>query len=338
MDYLFYIASAVGALAVYLMMPTQRSAPGRFGGLIGLLALAGTFGFLINRFPADVLPNVYFYVFTLLAVACAVRVITHSRPVYSALFFVMVVLSVCGLFVILEAEFMAFAMIIIYAGAILVTYLFVIMLATLPQVEGQEEQSPMYDRVAREPFSAVILGFALVAVLSNVMFRADDLQPNPVYAQTPDHVAVVNEIPKRVMPTLRQLEAVPAEVDLADAMFSVQGDRLIIAVAEGGEHAVALTDELKALLGGQLGNIDRVGLALFEGHPLGIELAGIILLLSMVGAIVIGRKNVLVRADEASTDGPTPGAGGATATPTGEPGPESPQVTAASSEGAVNRG
>jgi len=171
MDYLFYIASAVGALAVYLMMPTQRSSPRYFGALLGLLALAGTLGFLVNQFPLEKLPNVYFYVFTALAVACAVRVITHSRPVYSALFFVMVVLAVSGLFVILEAEFMAFAMIIIYAGAILVTYLFVIMLATLPQVEGEQEQSPLYDRVAREPFSAVVLGFALIAVLTNVMFR-----------------------------------------------------------------------------------------------------------------------------------------------------------------------
>jgi len=337
MDYLFYIASAVGALAVYLMMPARRSAPRHFGGLIGLLALAGTFGFLINRFPVDVLPNVYFYVFTLLAVACAVRVITHSRPVYSALFFVMVVLSVCGLFVILEAEFMAFATIIIYAGAILVTYLFVIMLATLPQAEGQQEQSPLYDRVAREPFSAVVLGFALVAVLTNVMFRADDLHPTAAYADAPAHVAVVNEMPRRVIPTLRELDAMPADVDLDQALFSVQGDRLIIAAGERHrEYSIPLNDELKATLAAQMGNIDRIGLTLFEGHPLGIELAGVILLLSMVGAIVIGRKNVIL--DGAPIEPATPGIGGATARPSGEPGPESPQVTEASTEGAVNRG
>jgi NADH-quinone oxidoreductase subunit J len=296
MDYLFYIASAVGALAVYFMMPSQRTSPRRLGALLGLLALAGTFGFLINQFDVDRLPHVYFYVFTGLAVICAVRVITHSRPVYSALFFVMVVLAVSGLFVVLEAEFMAFAMIIIYAGAILVTYLFVIMLATLPQVEGQEEQSPLYDRVAREPFSAVVLGFALIAVLCNVMFQATDLKPTVDYADAPAHVAVVNEIPKRVIPTLREHEIVPAEVDLAEAMFSVQGDQLIIVDAEGTQHETAISDELKADLAAQMGNIDRIGLTLFEGHPLGIELAGIILLLSMVGAIVIGRKNLILDA------------------------------------------
>jgi len=337
MDYVFYIASAVGALAVYLMMPAHRTSPRHFGGLLGLLALAGLFGFLINQFAVESLPNLYYYVFSVLAVACAVRVITHARPVYSALFFVMVVLSVAGLFVILEAEFMAFAMVIIYAGAILVTYLFVIMLATLPQVEGEEEQSPLYDRVAREPFSAVILGFALVAVLTNVMFRADDLKPTEQFADLPAHVAVVQEIPKRVIPSLREAEIVPADVDLTQAMLSVQGDRLIVLNASGAEHLVPLDDELKALLAGQMGNIDRIGLTLFKGHPLGIELAGIILLLSMVGAIVIGRKNVLVEMDQA-VGGADPGPGGATADPSAEPGPNSPQVLAGSSEGAVNRG
>ena len=52
----------------------------------------------------------------------------------------------------------------------------------------------------------------------------------------------------------------------------------------------------------RVGNIDRVGMALFQGHPLGIELAGVILLLSMVGAIVIGRKRVFVDGDTHAPD------------------------------------
>jgi NADH-quinone oxidoreductase subunit J len=304
MDYLFYIASAVGALAVYFMMPSQRTSPRRLGALLGLLALAGTFGFLINQFDVDRLPHVYFYVFTGLAVICAVRVITHSRPVYSALFFVMVVLAVSGLFVVLEAEFMAFAMIIIYAGAILVTYLFVIMLATLPQVEGQEEQSPLYDRVAREPFSAVVLGFALIAVLCNVMFRADDLKPATTGEMA--HLTLVHEMPGRAWPIIEAAAELPES--LGPRTHELAAAPTEIWITEfGSEDIVAkvpLTDELKAELAAALGNIDRIGLTLFEGHPLGIELAGIILLLSMVGAIVIGRKNLIL---DASAPAPAPG-------------------------------
>ena len=100
-------------------------------------------------------------------------------------------------------------------------------------------------------------------------------------------------------------------MDLSAMDFNVQGDRLIISrlgESDGpaGDLAasIPLDTELSTgrTLGGELagsiGNIDRVGIALFEGHALGIELAGVILLLSMVGAIVIGRKNVIAVVDE----------------------------------------
>ncbi len=74
-------------------------------------------------------PATFFVIFSVIAVAAAVRMITHSKPVYSALYFILVVLSSAGLFLLLQAEFMAFALVIVYAGAILVTYVFVLMLA-----------------------------------------------------------------------------------------------------------------------------------------------------------------------------------------------------------------
>ena len=73
--------------------------------------------------------GVYFWIFSAIALVGAVRVVTHPRPVYSALYFVLTVFATAGLFVLLWAEFMAAALVLIYAGAILVTYVFVIMLA-----------------------------------------------------------------------------------------------------------------------------------------------------------------------------------------------------------------
>ncbi len=68
--------------------------------------------------------------------------VTSRNPVYSALWFASVVLSTSGLFLLADAPFLAAGTIIVYAGAIIVTFLFVIMLA---QMEGKAH----YDRAAR---------------------------------------------------------------------------------------------------------------------------------------------------------------------------------------------
>jgi NADH-quinone oxidoreductase subunit J len=71
-------------------------------------------------------------------------------------------------------------MVIIYGGAILVTYVFVIMLAAQAggqaAAEGQDPQtSPLYDREAREPAAAVIVGFLLLAVLLSIQSQLQAL-------------------------------------------------------------------------------------------------------------------------------------------------------------------
>src|SRR5690606_11925251 len=106
------------------------------------------------------------------------RVITHPRPVYAALFFILSILASAGLYLLLSAEFMTFALIIVYAGAILITYLFVIMLATeAPQAERLEALAS-YDRYSREPVWATIFGFLLLASFSVMMGRgAATLEP-----------------------------------------------------------------------------------------------------------------------------------------------------------------
>ena len=300
MDIAFYIASIFGALAVYLMMPAIGPKPKKLGALLGLATGGGLFAYLLSQTPVELRPDIYFYVFALIAVGSAIRVITHPRPVYSALYFVMVVLASSGLFLVLDAEFMAFAMIIIYAGAILVTYLFVIMLATLPQAEGQEEQAPEYDRAAREPLGAVTVGFALLAVLCHVIFAGGvNGETQDALAKTNPTASVVQfaveTVPGRVVDTLVEDELLPAEAAAKGAglKMRLEGETINASWAEGNA-IIAVTPELQETLESKIGNIDRVGSALFEGHTLGIELAGIILLLSMVGAVVIGRKTVYV--------------------------------------------
>jgi NADH-quinone oxidoreductase subunit J len=92
------------------------------------------------------------------AVLGAILMITNRNPVYSALWFALVTLSVCGLFLLQSAPFLAAATVIVYAGAIVVTFVFVIMLA-------QQAGATIYDQRARQPFVATVATFVFVAIL-----------------------------------------------------------------------------------------------------------------------------------------------------------------------------
>jgi len=250
-----YIASALGALGLFMMMPDRRGGTRTIGVLLGAMTLGGLWLTLARFAPTAKdgagapLPMAYGYLFSAIAILSAARVVTHAKPVYSALWFIMVVVASAGLFVLLQAQFMAIAMVIIYGGAILVTYVFVIMLAAQSGAPGHEEQSPSYDRVPREPAVAVAAGFLLLAVLLSVLFDVERIQPNPAAAATSDAHLIHGNPASGLEPVLSRRP---------------QGDA-------------------------PLHNVERVGLDLFRSHPLGLELAGVILLVALVGAIVIAR-------------------------------------------------
>jgi NADH-quinone oxidoreductase subunit J len=72
-----------------------------------------------------------FFGFAAILVACSLMVILHRNPVTSALFLVLAFCSLAGLYVLLTAEFLAMVQVIVYAGAIMVLFLFVIMYLNL---------------------------------------------------------------------------------------------------------------------------------------------------------------------------------------------------------------
>jgi NADH-quinone oxidoreductase subunit J len=74
-----------------------------------------------------------FYLLATLMVVCAAMVIVSRSPVTSAMFLVLTILSMSGLFVLLHAFFLAAVQIIVYAGAVLVLFVFVIMLLDLKE-------------------------------------------------------------------------------------------------------------------------------------------------------------------------------------------------------------
>ena len=85
------------------------------------------------------LTNIVFWSFGGLAVLSASACVTRRSPVASALWLVVTLFSLAGLFVLLEAQFIAVIQVLVYAGAIMVLFLFVIMLLHL----GREQRGDM---------------------------------------------------------------------------------------------------------------------------------------------------------------------------------------------------
>jgi NADH-quinone oxidoreductase subunit J len=111
-----------------------------------------------------------FLTFALIAVGCAVNLLVQRHPISSALSLIGVMASLAVLYLLLGAEFIAAIQVIVYAGAIMVLFLFVIMLLNA----GAEERT-------RRSQMAAILGFPLFAVLLSqvtvIVYRQFDRQP-----------------------------------------------------------------------------------------------------------------------------------------------------------------
>ncbi len=290
---ILYTACVGGAIALYLLL---RPAPASIRVVAVLLGLAAI-GWVVKEAaragePGEA-PALFFYLFGLIAVASAVRMITHHRPVYAALYFVMVVLSSAGLFLLLEAEFMAFALVIVYAGAILITYLFVLMLARQVESPGEQMTQPEYDRLPREPAAAVVVGFMLLAVLGDmVLGGVGELPPPPSeHQQRLAAVERLNMLPDRVETAVRaelgrQTEAFVL-VDGDGRRVHLAGETAYVNVdGPGGIQQVTLPDDALPE------NIEVVGLALISDFPVSLELAGVILLMAMFGAVVLAQRQI----------------------------------------------
>ncbi|MGN6367538.1 MAG: NADH-quinone oxidoreductase subunit J family protein [Phycisphaerae bacterium] len=268
MDYALLAATALGAIGLYLMMPRERAPIARLGVLLSVMALAGFFLYMVHIATTGLTtaggalgttttgtPPVYFYLFAAIMIAGSVGVVCQPKPVYAALYFVLVTLAGAGIFVLLLAEFMAIVLIIIYAGAILVTYVFVIMLAS----QGSGEAPPIYDRHAAEPFASVLVSFVLLGTVLQVLL--------PTNGRT---IAEASRHPDPLMAA--SLGVGPHGEDL-----SIPPTTLPAATAAPEPVTPS--------------NVQVLGADLYSHYALSLELAGVLLTIALVGAVVIARKN-----------------------------------------------
>ncbi|MBL0019825.1 MAG: NADH-quinone oxidoreductase subunit J [Bacteroidetes bacterium] len=111
------------------------------------------------------LQSILFWVFSLLGVAGGIGLILNRNPVHAALSLILNFFSIAGLYLSLQAEFLAVIQILVYAGAIMVLFLFVIMLLNLTK---EAPEGPFtFARVA-----AWVLGLAFVAEMIVVLKNA----------------------------------------------------------------------------------------------------------------------------------------------------------------------
>lgn len=104
----------------------------------------------------------YFFIFlAVLAVATALAMVISKNTVNSALFLVLNMVALAGLFLLLQAQFLAIIQILVYAGAIMVLFLFVIMLLNV-----QDEES-LFNKFRLKYFVAFLLG---VGVFSQILY------------------------------------------------------------------------------------------------------------------------------------------------------------------------
>jgi len=120
--------------------------------------------------------EILFYILAAMALGGGFGVVLHRSPVGSLLFMVGTLAALAGIFVLLEAHFLAAIQVIVYAGAIMVLFLFVIMLLNL----GHEYQADLRRGVGA--FSA----FAVVGVFFGVLARqVGTAQENPIHQYFP---------------------------------------------------------------------------------------------------------------------------------------------------------
>ena len=162
-----------------------------------------------------------FYAFAAIAVVSSLLVVGQHKPMHSVMLLIVSFGALSGLYVLLDAPFTAVTQIIIYAGAIMVLFLFVVMLLNA-QTEDEAAGAALSGR-----------GMAIGAVLS---------------------------------------VALAGEVVWALSRLGVSG----FGVAQAG--------------GGSISSVARIGRALFTTHAFAFEVTSILILVSMVGAVVIARK------------------------------------------------
>ncbi|HEX6719748.1 MAG TPA: NADH-quinone oxidoreductase subunit J [Pyrinomonadaceae bacterium] len=127
-----------------------------------------------------------FILFAGLAIGCALAVVAQRNPLYSAISLIGVFISLACLYVMLAAPFIAAVQVIVYAGAIMVLVVFVIMLLNIEQVEHGRT------RLKFLVPTAVVLAAVLIAEVAFILVSVQEFRVNPT--ATPSNVGITSSV------------------------------------------------------------------------------------------------------------------------------------------------
>ncbi|QJD88902.1 NADH-quinone oxidoreductase subunit J [Duganella dendranthematis] len=117
-----------------------------------------------------------FYVFAAIMILAATRVITARNPVHAALFLVLAFFNAAGIWMLLEAEFLAIVLVLVYVGAVMVLFLFVVMML---DIDTEKLRENFWGYLPVASFVGVIIVLEMAAVLWR-SFLSFDPRPAPV--------------------------------------------------------------------------------------------------------------------------------------------------------------
>ncbi|HEX7192588.1 MAG TPA: NADH-quinone oxidoreductase subunit J [Thermoanaerobaculia bacterium] len=193
------------------------------------------------------MPLLVFIVIGTIAVASSLLVVMMRNPVHSAIFLLITFLCVATLFVMKGAEFVGAVQVLVYAGGIMVLFLFVVMLINVRHLPDE----PM---VTKYIVPGVAVGVAVFVIFA-AMVRPGEFH-DPIGSAK----------------SLRSIDTHPVR----------HGKRFV-------HHTVA-------------GNSEAVGNALYTDYLVPFEVASLFLLVAMIGAIVIGKRELSAMEEETSPD------------------------------------
>ena len=197
-----------------------------------------------------------FFVIGTIAVASSILVILMRNPVHSALFLLLTFLCVAILFVMKAAEFVAAVQVLVYAGGIMVLFLFVVMLINVRHLPDERVMSRFWK-------GGFAVGLAIFILFATVVRTG-------VY-----HDPVDNEDALRSTYTYRH-----RKVTTPDGKVVRRRVRRATVV----------------------GNSEAVGMALYREYLVPFEVASLFLLVAMIGAIVIGKRELSALEEETAPD------------------------------------
>lgn len=168
--------------------------------------------------------EILFWLLTVTAISCALGVILSRNPVNSVLFLILTFFSISGHYILMNAQFLAIVNIIVYAGAIMVLFLFVIMLMNL-----NADVEPQKSRLVQ--FAGIISGGILFLV---ILAALKETRTNPDFNRSSSQIGLIKNLGK----TLFQNYVLPFEISSVLFLSAMIGAMVI-----GKKEAPAIVDK-----------------------------------------------------------------------------------------------